>query len=170
LTNMEINEIENFYIKYGPMVLRRCRFLLKSEEKAQDAMQEVFVKILSKKEKLESSFPSSLLYTMATNVCLNIIKAEKANQKPENSDDDLVSKIASSENFVDRILTNDLINRIFQAEPVSTREMAVMHYVDGLTLEETARECGMSVSGIRKRLRKLGERVKVWQEKEGNWK
>lgn len=170
MTNMEINEIENFYIKYGPMVLRRCRFLLKSEEKAQDAMQEVFVKILSKKEKLESSFPSSLLYTMATNVCLNIIKAEKANQKPENSDDDLVSKIASSENFVDRILTNDLINRIFQAEPVSTREMAVMHYVDGLTLEETARECGMSVSGIRKRLRKLGERVKVWQEKEGNWK
>ena len=33
--------------------------------------------------------------------------------------------------------------------------MAVLHYVDGLTLEEVAEETGMSVSGVRKRLRGL---------------
>ena len=30
--------------------------------------------------------------------------------------------------------------------------MAVLYYVDGMTLEEVAREVGMSVSGVRKRL------------------
>ena len=30
--------------------------------------------------------------------------------------------------------------------------MALMHYVDGFTLEETAKEVGLSVSGVRKRL------------------
>ena len=33
--------------------------------------------------------------------------------------------------------------------------MAVLHYVDGLTLEEVAIETGLSVSGVRKRLRRL---------------
>ena len=33
--------------------------------------------------------------------------------------------------------------------------MAVYHFLDGMTLEETARETGMSVSGVRKRLRNL---------------
>ena len=31
----------------------------------------------------------------------------------------------------------------------------MLHLHDGLTLEQTAREVGMSVSGVRKRLRKL---------------
>ena len=35
--------------------------------------------------------------------------------------------------------------------------MAVMHHVDGMTLEQVARECGLSVSGVRKRLRRLRE-------------
>ena len=33
--------------------------------------------------------------------------------------------------------------------------MALLHYVDGMTLEEVAEEVGMSVSGVRKRLRGL---------------
>ena len=33
--------------------------------------------------------------------------------------------------------------------------MAVLHYVDRMTLEEVAEEMGMSVSGVRKRLRGL---------------
>ncbi len=37
--------------------------------------------------------------------------------------------------------------------------MAVMHLLDGMTLEQVAREVGMSVSGVRKRLRKLRSRV-----------
>ncbi len=34
-----------------------------------------------------------------------------------------------------------------------------MHYVDGMTLEEVAGEVGLSVSGVRKRLRTLKARV-----------
>jgi RNA polymerase sigma-70 factor (ECF subfamily) len=33
--------------------------------------------------------------------------------------------------------------------------MATLHYLDGWTLEEVAREVGLSVSGVRKRLRSL---------------
>ena len=48
-----------------------------------------------------------------------------------------------------------LLDWLFRRHPASTRTMAVLHYVDGMTLEQVARECGLSVSGVRKRLRAL---------------
>ena len=39
-------DVEAVYRKYGPMVMRRCRQLLKDEHKALDAMQDTFVKLL----------------------------------------------------------------------------------------------------------------------------
>jgi len=41
----------------------------------------------------------------------------------------------------------------------STRSLAFMHLVDGMTLEEVARESRLSVSGVRKRLRGLKGRL-----------
>ena len=38
--------------------------------------------------------------------------------------------------------------------------MAILHYVDGLTLEETAKMMKMSVSGVRKRLALLRNHAK----------
>lgn len=56
-----ILNIEEWYKKYGPMVLRRCRFLLKNEEKALDAMQDVFVNLITNSDKINDAYPSSLL-------------------------------------------------------------------------------------------------------------
>jgi RNA polymerase sigma factor (sigma-70 family) len=52
-----------------------------------------------------------------------------------------------------------VLNRLFGAEPESSQVIAVMHHVDGMTHEEVAAEVGLSVSGVRKRLRKLRRRL-----------
>jgi RNA polymerase sigma-70 factor (ECF subfamily) len=39
--------------------------------------------------------------------------------------------------------------------------MAVLHFLDGMTLEEVAGECGMSVSGVRRRLRALRDSLRT---------
>jgi hypothetical protein len=39
--------------------------------------------------------------------------------------------------------------------------MAVMHCVDGMTLEELTRHTGLSVSGVRKKQRLLKERTRA---------
>ncbi len=77
---MEIN-IEEYYTRYGPMVMRRCRQLLRDEEKALDAMQEVFTKLMINKKRLRGIYPSSLLFRISTNVCLNMIRELKARIK-----------------------------------------------------------------------------------------
>lgn len=146
-------DIETYYRRYGPMVIRRCRQILNDEDKAIDAAHDVFVQLMRKKDALTDKAPSGLLLRMATNICLNIIRSQK--RHPEHPDDEMIARIASMEDEERGIATKLRLDRIFARESASTRMMAVLHYVDGLTLEEVALEVGMSVSGVRKRLRTL---------------
>lgn len=154
--------VEEFYTRYGPMVLRRCRKLLRDEEKALDAMQEVFVKVLLNKERLKNQYPSSLLFRIATNICLNIIRGERG--RPAAADEDILTNIAFYDETEDRLIVNNLLDHIFKREKKSTREIAVLHFVDGMTLKEVADEVGLSVSGVRKRIRELRSRVLTGNE------
>lgn len=150
-------DVEAYYRKYGAMVHRRCRYMLRDDEAALDATQDVFVELLRRENDLVHAAPSSLLYTIATNVCLNRIR--KSKRRPETRDDEILLSIAGDDGPEERTLTSAFLDRIFRREPESTRTIAVLHYVDGFTLEETAAQVGLSVSGVRKRLRSLRQRT-----------
>ena len=158
---MAIN-VEEYYRKYGPMVLRRCRTLLSNEDKALDAMQEVFIKLIKKENELMDNSPSSLLYRIATNTCFNILRSKKRNIHINN--DEILLNIAGKDDHVKLVLTNHFLDRLFEEEKETTRLIAVMHYVDGLTLEETASQIGLSVSGVRKRLKNLRKKGLILKE------
>jgi RNA polymerase sigma-70 factor (ECF subfamily) len=143
---------EDYYRRYAPMVLRRCRALLRDDEQATDAMHDTFVHILRYRERLEDVAPSSLLYRVATNVCLNKLRSIK--RHPEDASDALLQRIAGADDS-SRIWAKLRLDRLFAETQTGTRTIAVLHLHDGLTLEETAAEVGLSVSGVRKRLRKL---------------
>ena len=154
-------DVEGTYLRYGPLVLRRCRKLLRHDAKAQDAMQDVFVSLLRHEARLDASALSALLLRMATNVCLNKLRGDK--RHPEDRDDELLQRIAGGDDDESRTVARNLLAKLFRADDplaASSRTIAVMHLVDGLTLEEAAREAGMSVSGVRKRLRTLRGRLK----------
>lgn len=147
-------DVEALYRRYGPMVVRRCRYLLREEDEAADVAQEVFVSLLKNRARLTDKHPSSLLYRMATNLSLNRLRDRKRHE--EFPGDALLNSIARLE----RLDAPLLLDRLFGRQPESTRTMAVLHHVDGLTLEEVARECGMSVSGVRRRLRILRDALR----------
>jgi DNA-directed RNA polymerase specialized sigma24 family protein len=67
-------DIEELFERYGPMVLRRCRQLLREEAEAQDVAQDVFVSVLRRRRELTFEYPSSLLFRIATNLSLNRIR------------------------------------------------------------------------------------------------
>lgn len=147
-------DIETTYKEFGPMVYRRCLQLLGDEAQAAEAMQDVFVKLMGLEE---VSAPSSLLYIMATRHCLNILRSKK--RRPEDAGGDLVYEIASARDFEETSKARMLLAQLFGRTPESSRVIAVLHYLDGLTLEEVAKEVGMSVSGVRKRLRVLRQEL-----------
>jgi len=124
-------------------------------------MHDVFVALLRSEDRLSDEAPAGLLLRVATNLCLNRLRATR--RRPEDSNDDLLSRIATTADAGEaRTSARNLLGRLFGADDplaASTATLAVMHLCDGLTLEETAREAGLSVSGVRKRLQRLRERL-----------
>lgn len=155
-------DVEDLYQRYGPMVVRRCRQLLRDEEQALDAAQDVFVRVLERRDKLKADYPSSLLYRMATNLCLNRIRDKK--RRGETADDGIIEQIADWEDIESGVVARSMLEKLFGLERESTRTMALLHYVDKMTLEQVADEVGMSVSGVRKRLRGLREKLRELEE------
>ena len=146
-------DVEALAERYGPMVLRRCRQLLHDEDEAMDASQDVFVRLLEHRERLQARYPSSLLYRIATNVCLNRIR--DGGRRTATSDDELLRRIASAETAGADTEARSMLDRLFARHPASSRTIALLHYLDGLTLDQVAEVVGLSVSGVRKRLRGL---------------
>jgi len=142
-----------YYCTYSPMVLRRCRKLLGDDQTARDAMHDVFVQVLGRADELADQAPSSLLFRIATNVCLNRIRTRR--RRPEDGDPELLVQIAEHTDPAARSAARAALDALFRHEPDDTVLIAVLHLHDKMTLQEVAAEVGMSVSGVRKRLQKL---------------
>ena len=153
---MTVFDVEAMYRRYGPMVLRRCRSLLNDEEQALDAMQDVFVQVLRSKDSLRPDYPSSLLYRIATNTCLNAIKRRKRGH--DGGGEQALENLPGPDDPAGRTLDACLLEQLFDAEKPGTRFIAETYYLQDATLAETAQETGLSVSGVRKRLLSLRAR------------
>ncbi len=146
-------DVEGLYLRYGPAVLRRCRSILRDPSAAEDVAQEVFVSALRFEARLRDEAPGALLLRIATNLSLNRLRGER--RRPEDADPDVALRIARASDddgasAESRAVARNLLARLFRPDDplaASTQTLAFMHLVDGMTLDEVAREARLSVSG-----------------------
>lgn len=151
-------DIEAYYARYGPMVLRRCRRLLRDEQAAFDAMQEVFLRVLAARDRLTGTYPSALLYRMATNLCLNRIRDERRPLSGEYRD--ILHHLSFPDNPENAVVAANLLDWVFREAKESTRQVAVMYFIDGMTIKEIAATVKLSISAVHKRLDGLRRRIR----------
>ena len=156
-------DVAAWYEKYGPMVIRRCRAILVNEDDALDAVHDVFVNLLKEKVRLHGQFPSSLLYTMATNICLNRLRKKKREIIRDFSDEEYAGSY-SDEGF-EQVDAELLLEDIMSDESETTRSICYMYHADGMTLKEIGEAAGLSISGVRKRLEAFKGRARQRVEK-----
>jgi RNA polymerase sigma-70 factor (ECF subfamily) len=156
MRNNNDTAFRDLYGKYGAMVLRRCRAILKNEDDAFDAMQDCFVKIMESGDIGAVKYPSSYLFRAATNICLNRIRdGAKASGNAEG-----IEAIASADDSDDRFHAGELIDKIFRRVHVTLKEAAVMYHIDKMTHAQIASATGLSVSGVRRRLDRFTKAAK----------
>ncbi len=155
---LEDFDLEVFYVRYGPMVLRRCRKLLADEQAAFDAAQEVFLKVISHRGRLTGDYPSALLFRIATNVCLNRLREDRRHGLGQHlsrlADIVLVPPNEAA------VSAASVLDHLFENESDDVRQIAVMHFVDGMTLKEIGAAFELSTSGVHKRLERLRRRIR----------
>jgi RNA polymerase sigma-70 factor (ECF subfamily) len=151
--------IETLYETYLPLVLRRCRRMLGNEEDAFDAAQDVFLHVIKARQRLHETFPSSLLYTIATNVCLNKLRTKR--RHGESVLDVETLPIAAQDTAYDEVDAMMVMEAILKTESESTRAICFMYHADGMTLKEIGETVGMSISGVKKRLDTFNKRARI---------
>ena len=80
---MKKGKLEELYAKLGPAIYARCRRILKDRAAAEDATQEIFIKIL----KSSGSIPSDdavmpWVHRVTTNYCLNYLRDARRHAEP----------------------------------------------------------------------------------------
>lgn len=144
-------DIELLYRRYGDMVLGRCRTLLGNDADAAEASQEVFLRVFRSQDHFRGdASPSTWLYRVTTNHCLNQLRTRR--RRPEDPVEDL-SFVPDS--LLDGVETRNLLDRLLRDQDERTRECVVYHYVDGLTHDEVGELLGISGAAVRKRIGKF---------------
>ena len=131
--------------------------MLGDDDSAADASQEVFMKVLAAPHLLLAEYPAGMLRRIATNHCLNVIRNRTRRGESDEDTESLLERIACAGDAEERLVSRGVLRKLFGRHPESSRTIAVLHLVDGMTLEETAQVVNMSVSGVRRRLRALRE-------------
>jgi len=145
--------LEELYEKHAGAVYARCRYLLRDDAEARDALQDVFVKVLDAlPEFRQAASPSTWISRIATHHCLNLIRARKAMWREQIQ---ALSRDRKLETETPE--RRELVRVLLNAAPEEAQEVAVMYFVDELTQAEIAQELSRSLPTVRKRLREFLE-------------
>lgn len=149
-TVVETLDITALYRRYGDLVLGRCRTLLRNDADAQDAVQEVFLKLHRYRDSFRGdSSPSTWIFKITTTTCLNRIRTRR--RRPEDPVEEL-PPVSAGDSLLDQVAVRDLVERLLADQDERTQLSVVYHFVDGMTHDEIGEILGLSGAAIRKRI------------------
>lgn len=151
----EERNVAELYRSLGPVIYRRCLRFLKTREAAQDATQEVFLKLLKHGRRLapdESSLP--WIYQTATNHCLNVIR-ESTRRDMKHSALEVAASVSGS-TFPERQLSQKILLRFDR----TTQAVAIGALIDGMQQAELATALGVSSKTVSRKLSRFLEQAK----------
>ena len=139
--------IRFLYGGYRGQVLKRARLLLGHKEEAEDATQEVFLRLIDGDARtLSHPEPLAWLLRVTTNLCLNRLRDDRRRKNllaVKTPDNDHNSRNADARTALTQILTG---------VPGDLQQIAVYHHADGMTCDEIAPLFGVSRRTIGNRL------------------
>jgi RNA polymerase sigma-70 factor (ECF subfamily) len=155
LTDRQVSEA---YKMYGHLVVRRCRIILRDEALAEDALHEVFVRVIKYGHKLaEVDDPVRWLYRVAERVCFDMLRRRKnrPEEKPACEERTRSDTSDPQETCSDREALIKFLDRFGDR----TKRLILLYYVDGLSQKLVAEELGWSRQTVNKKLAEVQVRA-----------
>ena len=158
LSNVQVAE---YYRDYGHLVLRRCRAVLGDRALAEDALQEVFVRVMLHGRSLsEATAKLAWLYRATDRCCYDI--ANRRKRRGERVE--LANETDQPATTTDPAAT-DAAARLLSGLNSDDQDLAI-GVAEGATRIELAEELGLSRQTIHNRLLRLRDRAR---ELLGGW-
>ncbi len=148
-------EVRELYERYGRAILRRCEYFLRDRHEAEDAMHDVFEKVLRRHAEFKGeSSPLTWIVRITTNHCLNLLRSKRAGWRDRYQ---ATVEVDAAERplEVSRMERHEMVRAVLAKVDRRTQEAAVYYFVDEMTQEDAAAAAGCSVPTLRKRLREF---------------
>lgn len=152
-------ELGGLYKKHGPPIFRRCRRILCDDALADDAVQEVFMRVM--RYGIDRGRKASSLLgwfnRVADRVCFDMLKKRRNDRpSPTGSNTDEPASVADSpeQRFSDREIVMQFLARLDRR----TRWVAVHYYVDELDQQEIATRLGCTRKTVYNKLQLIERR------------
>ena len=121
------------------------------EEKSHDAVQEAFIKLWENCAKVTPEKARAYLYTVANNLYLNVIKAEKVRLKYADRHSNTTTQ-ESPEYVLEEKQFQQKLEDALNSLPENQRTTFLLNRIDGLKYAEIAKMEAVSVKAIEKRM------------------
>ncbi len=143
--------------EYGNSLYRLCTVMLKNREDAQDAVQDCFLRYITKAPDFtDYEHEKAWLIRVATNVCKDMLRFRKHESFISL---DEIRNLSSDEN-------NAQILGLLVSLEEKYRVIIHLHYVEGYSTDEISAMLGISSANARKRLQRGRDMLRELYEKE----
>lgn len=161
-TNIEIHqEIERMIEAYGNDVLRVAFLYLKDKHRAEDAFQEVFVKVFRKFDSFQGkSNEKTWLIKITINVCKDMLRSAWFKRVITRK---VVEEPGLGEVIEDHIIQTQQNRRLFEEVmrlPTAYREVIILYYYQEMDTSQAAKVLGVAEGTVRSRLSRARELLK----------
>lgn len=161
--------ISHLYEKYWMQVERRCQCILRNENEAADATQEVFLKVLQNRDKFRGSSKwMTWIYRITTNLCIDRLRARTLRDQNWEQQVQMSIPAEYSQNHDISIDLRELFTNVFSRCDKMTQQIAMYAFFDELHQHEIAELMEISRVTVNKKLGRLRELIaeaqKEWEQ------
>jgi RNA polymerase sigma-70 factor, ECF subfamily len=158
---------KEIYARYSKKVLSYCRHFLKTEEDAEDAFQEAFVKFYSSKTQArEMTNLAGYLIIITRNICYNHIRDHNIvfMEYDEYLDEKSEFKVDNLDVGLDNKLISKYVDEAIGELPDQLREVFVLREYEGFSYNEIVEITNESLDLVRTRLHRAKKQVREYLE------
>ena len=153
--------VESLYLRYADDVLRVSYFYLGDREKAEDVMQEVFLRVMDKQPVLREGSEKSWLLKVALNICRDQWRSSWAKRVILGSK--RLDIIPADDELEDRTEKEALMQAVHSL-PADVREVFLLFYYQRYTIEEIAKILDVQAGTVSSRLSRGRKKLKILLE------
>ncbi len=147
---MELQEFKTKVLPLKDRLFRIALSMLKSLEETEDALQDVMVKLWSKREQLEGYRSiEAMAVTITKNYCIDKLKSKKHKNQLDIQEMELDSGFISPQKKLELNESMATMMDAFQRLPEQQRLLIMLRDVEGYSFEEIAGQTGLEVNNIR---------------------
>jgi len=161
--NQDTRYFDQLYSRHSDKVYGKCISILKDANLANDALQEIFIKILLNISKFkEQSKFSTWVYSITYNFCIDMVRRNRKSLLIYSGDDEAAGEVVDEVNDSEILETSiSRLKVILNQIPVGDKAVLMMKYQDGMSIKDISYTLTKTESAVKMKIKRAKQKFRL---------